>query len=284
MTTATPAVRLRGVARIGTQAVLCTVVLGIVAFCVVFPVLLVVLQSFQVAPPGQPAKYGLDGWRAAFDEPGLRAALLNTLKVTFVRQLLSLPLAVLIAWLLARTDLPGRSWLEFAFWAAFFLPTLTVTLSWILLLDPEYGLINTALARVFGKGVFDIYSFCGIVWVHIVTGSLTVKVILLTPAFRNMNVAFEEASYVAGATTFRTALRITMPVMAPVILSVLLLGTMVSMQTFEVEQVLGLPFRFFVFSTMVYDLLVTCVPRYDAATALAVLILLEKLPTVFVQQ
>src|SRR3989442_1769517 len=172
MTTATPAVHRRRVPRIDTQAVLCTVVLGIVAFCVVFPVLLVMLQSFQVAPPGQPAKYGLDGWRAAFDEPGLRAALLNTLKVTFVRQLLSLPLA----------------------------------------------------------------------------------------------------------------LRITVPVMAPVILSVLLLGTMVSLQTFEVEQVLGLPFRFFVFSTMIYDLLVTRVPRYDAATALAVVILAAMLPLVLAQQ
>jgi len=284
MTTATPAVHRRRVPRIDTQAVLCTVVLGIVAFCVVFPVLLVVLQSFQVAPPGQPAKYGLDGWRAAFDEPGLRAALLNTLKVTFVRQLLSLPLAVLIAWLLARTDLPGRRWLEFAFWAAFFLPSFTVTLSWILLLDPEYGLINTSLARLVGTAPFNIYSFWGIVWVHVLTGSLTVKVILLTPAFRHMNASFEEASRVAGASTLRTALRITVPVMAPVILSVLLLGTMVSLQTFEVEQVLGLPFRFFVFSTMIYDLLVTRVPRYDAATALAVVTLAAMLPLVLAQQ
>ena len=135
-----------------------------------------------------------------------------------------------------------------------------------------------------GKGPFNIYSFWGIVWVHVVTGSLTVKVILLTPAFRNMNASFEEASRVAGASTLRTALRITVPVMAPVILSVLLLGTMVSLQTFEVEQVLGLPFRFFVFSTMIYDLLVTRVPRYDAATALAVLVLAAMLPLVLVQQ
>ena len=272
--------------RIEAQAVLCTVVLALVAFCVVFPLLLVVLQSFQVAAPGEAARYGLDGWRAALGEPGLRGALWNTFTVTFVRQILSLPLAVFIAWLLARTDLPGRSWIEFAFWAAFFLPSFTVTLSWILLLDPEYGLINTALATLpfMGKGPFNIYSFWGIVWVHIVTGSLTVKVILLTPAFAKMNASFEEASRVAGASTLGTALRITVPVMAPVILSVLLLGTMVSLQTFEVEQVLGLPFRFFVFSTMIYDLLVTRVPRYDAATALAVLVLAGMLPLVFMQQ
>jgi iron(III) transport system permease protein len=271
--------------RLEAPDVLCTAVLAAVAFTVVYPMLLVALQSFQVAAPGEPARWGLDGWRAAFTEPGLRAALINTLTVTVVRQLISLPLAVLIAWLIARTNLPGRGWIEVGFWAAFFLPSLTVTLSWILLLDPDYGLINTWLARLPWVGKpFNIYSFWGIVWVHVITGSLTVKVILLTPAFRNMNAAFEEASRVAGASTLRTALRITVPVMAPAILSVLLLGTMVSLQTFEVEQVLGIPFRFFVFSTMIYDLLVTRVPRYDAATALAVVTLAAMLPLVLAQQ
>src|SRR5712691_2652236 len=105
------AIDLRRARRIEAQTIFCSAVLAIVAFCVLFPVVLVVLESFQVAPPGQPAAYGLDGWRAALSEPGLRSALVNTLTVTLVRQLLSLPLAVLIAWLLARTDLPGRSWL-----------------------------------------------------------------------------------------------------------------------------------------------------------------------------
>jgi iron(III) transport system permease protein len=279
-------VTLRRPVRLELGAVLCTLVLAAVVLCVLYPVLLVMLQSFQVAAPGQPARYGLDGWRAALDEPLLRTALLNTFKVALVRQALSLPLAVLVAWLIARTDLPGRNWFEFAFWAAFFLPAFTVTLSWILLLDPDYGLLNEWLAKLplIDEGPFNIYSFWGIIWVHLVTGSLTVKVILLTPAFRNMNASYEEASRIAGANTFTTALRITVPVMAPAILAVLLLGTMVSLQTFEVEQVLGIPFRFFVFSTMIYDLLVTRVPRYDAATALAALILLAAVPLVVVQQ
>jgi iron(III) transport system permease protein len=271
---------------IGLSRLACTLVLMAVATCVVYPVVLIVLESFQVAPPGQPARYGLDGWRAAFAEPLLRTALVNTLEVTLARQLLSLALAMVVAWLIARTDLPGRNWIEFAFWAAFFVPSLTVTLSWILLLDPDYGLLNAALERLglVGQGPFNIYSFWGIVWIHVITGSLTVKVILLTPAFRNMNASFEEAARVAGAGTVRTAVTVTVPLMAPTVLSVFLLGTMISLQTFEVEQVLGLPFRFFVFSTMIYDLLVTRVPRYDAATALAVLVLGAMLPLVVAQQ
>ena len=137
---------------------LCTLVLALVAFCVLFPLVLVVLQSFQVAAPGQPARYGLDGWRAALGEPGLQQrALATRSRVTVVRQLLSLPLAVLIAWLLARTDLPGRGpGSSSLFWVAFFLPSLTVTLGWILLLDPEYGLVkpvarDAALRRARGR-------------------------------------------------------------------------------------------------------------------------------------
>jgi iron(III) transport system permease protein len=283
--TAHPLARRRALS-IDLSTLTCTLVLVAVATCVLYPIVLIALESFQVAPPGQPARYGLDGWRAAFAEPLLRTALVNTLKVTLARQLLSLGLAMVVAWLIARTDLPGRNWIEFAFWAAFFVPSLTVTLSWILLLDPDYGLLNAALGKLSlaGKGPFNIYSFWGIVWIHVITGSLTVKVILLTPAFRNMNASFEEASRVAGAGPVRTALTITLPVMAPAVLSVFLLGTMVSLQTFEVEQVLGTPFRFFVFSTMIYDLLVTRVPRYDAATALAVLVLAAMLPLVFAQQ
>src|SRR4030095_9215668 len=110
------------------------------------PRLLALPRTSRPARRGQAARDGLAGGRAALAEPALRSSLWNTLMVTLVRQLLSLPLAVFIAWLLARTDLPGRRWIEFAFWAAFFLPPLTVTLSWILLLDPEYGLINTSLA------------------------------------------------------------------------------------------------------------------------------------------
>lgn len=271
--------------RLELQGILCTLVLGLVGLCVVYPIFLVVEQSFQTAAPGQAATWGLEGWRAAFHEPLLRSALLNTLRLTLTRQAVTLPVAVGIAWLLGRTDLPGRSWFEFAFWVAFFLPPLTVTLSWILMLDPNYGLANQVIAGFLHlkHGPFNIYSFWGIVWVYLVTASVTVKVILLTPAFRYMNSSFEEASRVTGASTIGTALRITIPVMAPVILAVLLLGTMVSLQAFEVEQVLGVPFRFFVFSTMIYDLVVTRVPRYDAATALAVTVLMAMLPLIVLQ-
>jgi iron(III) transport system permease protein len=225
------------------SAVGATLLLAVLALAIVYPIGLVVLQSFNVADLGQPRQWSLQGWQSAFAEPLLRSSLFNTVTLTLIKQAVTLPVAIAIAWLLARSDLPGRHALEFGFWVAFFLPPLTVTQTWLLLADSHYGLVNQLFAVVSGarQGPFNIYSFWGLVWVDVITGALTVKVILLTPAFRYMNSSFEEASRLVGAGSWRTVLRITIPIMLPVILVVLLLGVMASLQSFEVEQVLGPP-------------------------------------------
>ena len=267
------------------SALACTVLLGIVGVCVVYPIILVVLQSFQVSDPGVDTVWGFDGWRAALSEPSLRSSLVNTVVLTLTRQVITLPIAVTIAWLLARTDLPFGRWIEFAFWIAFFLPPLTSTMCWILLADPHYGLLNQIFTGLLGQsqGPFNVYSFWGIVWVDVVTIAVTIKVILLTPAFRYMNSTFEEASMIAGASSIRTALRITVPLMMPVILVVGILGTLAALQGFEIEQVLGVPFRFFVFSTMIYNLVQASHPSYAPAAALAMFVLVVMLPLIGLQ-
>ena len=203
--------------RIEAETFWCTVVLAGVAFFVLYPILLIVVNSFQIAKPGTPPLYGLDGWRAVLSEPGMRRALYNTFALLVSRQVLSFPIAVLIAWLLARTDLPGKYGLEFMFWLSFFLPSLSVTLGWILILDPDYGIANQIWKTLFGgaTGPFNIYSFWGIVWAHIGHNTTAVKVMLLTPAFRNMDASLEEASEASGAGMIGTLIRILIPIRMP---------------------------------------------------------------------
>src|SRR5262249_23481621 len=148
---------------------------------------------------------------------------------------ISITVGIILAWLLARTDIPLRGVLEFSFWLAYFIPALPVALGWILLLDPKYGLINEWLARLpFVSGpLFDIYSFWGIVWVHLSASTISIKVMLLTPAFRNLDAALEEASHVAGASVLKTLRRIAVPIMTPTILVALILGLIRSLEAFE---------------------------------------------------
>ncbi len=239
---------------------------------VVYPISLVIVQSFQSEPKVGVIQYGLEGWQALLSQPSLRRAALNSLSITLAVTVISFPIGAAIAWILARTDLPGRNHFEFLFWLTYFLPTLTVTLSWVLMLDPKFGLVNQGLALV-GLGPLDIYSFWGIVWVHLVSLGIAVKVILLTPAFRNMNSAFEEASVISGASRIGSFFRIGLPLIAPALLSVLLLSILALLEGFQIEQILGPSFGLFVVSTKIYDLIGQATPLYNTAAALGISVL-----------
>ncbi len=272
--------------RIGAETFWCSLVLAGVGFFVLYPIVLIVVNSFQIAKPGMPPLYGLDGWRAVLAEPGLRRAVYNTFSLLVVRQVLSFPVAILIAWLLARTDLPGKSFLEFLFWLSFFLPSLSVTLGWILILDPDYGIANQIWKFLTGaaQGPFNIYSFWGIVWAHIGHNTTAVKVMLLTPAFRNMDASLEEASEVAGASTLGTLARILVPIMTPVFTVILVLAIINGLQAFEIEMILGAPINFHVYGTKVYQLVQQEPPLFGPATALSTVLLVILLPLIAAQR
>src|ERR1700723_2923302 len=115
-------------------------------------------------------------------------SIVNTVQRTIIPPRLSLPNAILVAWLVARTDLPGKRLVDNFMWIAFFLPALPVLLGWILLFDPDYGVVNQALMRWFGatRPGFDIYPFTGIVFAHLASRSIATKYIFLVPAFGNL--------------------------------------------------------------------------------------------------
>ena len=270
--------------RVEAQFLLYCVILGLVALLVLYPLVVIVVKSFTVGGIGQASVWSLDSWGKALGDPTLIDPVWNSVKLLFAIQFVSLPVAVLIAWLLGRTDLPGRGFIEFMFWVTFFLPPLSVTLGWIMLMDPQNGVLNRLLAPILGQGPFNIYSFAGIVWVHLSSSSIAVKVMLLTPMFRNLDASFEEAARISGANRLRTLAYIVAPLMLPAILTVLVLAMIRTMQTFEVEMVLGPPFEFWVYGTKIYNLVAQEPPEFGAATALATLGLVIITPLIFLQR
>ena len=267
-------------------ATICIAVLfGVVAFLVLTPLLLLLVGSFQLARPGEAPVYGFAGWRRAFTDPTILEALWNTVSLAVVRQVIALVIGVLLSWLIARTDLPWKKALEFVFWISFFLPPLPVTLGWILLLDGKFGLLNQWLQNlsIISGPIFNIYSYWGIVWVHMTT-SLGVKVLLLAPAFRNLDASLEESARSCGANPVVTLVRIVIPLMMPAILVSTVLGLIRSMEAFEIELLLGVPIGLFVYSTKIRDLVAYEPPEYAAATALGSIFLVLLLILVALQR
>lgn len=271
--------------RINAIAVAGTIVLLLIGLLVVYPIAILFLNSFQVGQFGTQTQIGLGNWTAALSNPKVIDTLKNTVSLSVTRQAIAIVIGVMIAWLLARTDLPGRNWLEFGFWIAVFLPTLTVTLGWIMVFDNFNGLANQLWQAVFGvKGPFNIFSYWGIVWVHLVTGTIPLKVMLLTPAFRNLDASLEEASRASGASTWGTLRRVVLPIITPTLLVVLLLGIIRSFEAFEIELVLGLEANIDVYSTLIYRQATAAPPAYGQATVLGMLILVVLLPAIAWQQ
>ena len=246
-------------------------------FYIIYPIALIFVQSFNVSIVVGTFEFSYENWRRAFEEPGTLESLWNTIFVYLAYTAISFPLAVLISWLLARTKMAWSRGLEFMFWVSFMLPQLTTTIGWSLLLDPYFGFINVwAKELLFAEGpLFNIYSVEGIVFAHLMGNALSQKVMLLTPAFRNMNVTLEEAGRISGAGKLMTMIRITLPVMIPPMIVVFMLNMVRMFNSFEIEQILGTPIRFYVYSTRIFSLVREQEPpAYGEATALASLTLL----------
>src|SRR5437867_10277479 len=255
-------------------------------FMIFYPAGVVIVSSFRSQGVNGESALSLAAWKIAFSDPVMISAIWNTLTVTLARQAIALPIAILLAWIIARTDIPAATSLEFLFWLGYFLPPLPVTMGWILLLDPEYGLINKWLTLLpfVNAAPFHIYSFWCFVWAHLTTSTIAVEVMLLAPVFRNMDATLEEASLVSGAGWIGTLKKIVVPIMTPIVGVVLLLGIVHSLQAFELELILGFPFRFYVFSTQIYSLLNQQPPQFAAAAALGSTILFLMVPLIALQR
>lgn len=271
--------------RFDFQLIWLTLLLAAVAFLVVTPLFLMVFNSFQIAQPGKPIVYGVQGWEKAFTSPGILRAMYNTFSLSITRQSIALVVGIFLAWLLARTDIPMKGFLELMFWLSFFLPALPITMGWILLLDQRYGLLNQFLMKLpfITHPLFNIYSYWGIVWVHL-GGTIGIKVMLLTPAFRNMDAVLEESSRIVGASALGTLRRIIIPVMMPAILVTTILGLIRALEAFEIELVLGVPIGLHVYSTKIHELVTWEPPQYPPAMALSSVFLILLLTLVALQR
>lgn len=251
--------------------VLLLLVVGIVAF---LPVLYVLVSSFNVAPPHLPYKFSLDGWIEVYSNRKTWGSVLVTV-ILAARVPIAIVIAFVLCWLLVRVEIPGRRFIEMTLWFGFFLPGIPMTMGWILLLDSNYGLLNMAALKLGASGpIFSISSVPGIMWVHIALTTVPVMVILLAPAFRQFDSAFEEAAEVSGSGIFRTMRRVTIPLLAPALLTAFVASFIRSLETFEIEQIIGAPSGIYVYGTRVYDLVFSDPPRFAQAMAVSSLFLI----------
>lgn len=242
--------------------------LVLAALACILPAVLVIVGSLSDGGIFFNFAFSLAPWRRAFDSSGSIDALRYSLLLT-LRNPVGLLVAFVTAWYLARHEVFGKRVIMGTLWLAFFLPVLPATLGWIVLLDPNYGLLNKLAQHLFGVAPFNIYSLLGISWIQLTLTTIPIMIILIEPAQRFLDSAYEEASTVSGAGTFTTLRRVTVPLLVPTLLTVFIAGMIRSLEAFEVEQLLGVPAGLPVYSTRIFNLLNMAPPDEPQAMALS---------------
>lgn len=248
--------------------------IAIVGFLTLCPVLMLLLGSFSQGLTAF-GTFTLSKYVAAYTDPFLLEVSFNTLVFVLGSSLLSTGLALVLAYLNTRTDIPFKSAFTVLSIVPMMIPHLLFSVSWALLLNPSNGLLNTLLMNAFAldEAPFNIYSLWGMI---LVEGLLNMPIayLIIAPAMASFDVALEESSRVFGAGTWRTLLRITLPVLRPAILAAFILAIVRSLASYAVPRVLGMPGQVDVLATYLYQMVATgFAPDYGKAAALGMSIL-----------
>jgi iron(III) transport system permease protein len=250
---------------------------GVAVYLILVPLGMLLFAAFRGPAdylPFEPgARFTLENF-GVFAEGALYARILpDTFVFVAGTVALTFTVAFALAWLIERTDLPGR---EIAFAIILFpllVPIPVLAIAWIFLLGPNAGWINLvvrAVSGLDGTGPINVFSMGGLILCQSLA-SVPYVFILLSAALRSMNPALEEASGTSGARPFTTFRRVTLPVLLPGLLAPLILITLITAEQFELPLMIGLPARIIVFSYRIYFELnpLSSLPNYGAAAALS---------------
>lgn len=231
--------------------------------------------SFVEGTPGDPALvYTLDHYRAMFLDSFTYRVLWNTVIFSAVALSVALALALPLAWLIERTDFPGKPIVLTLMTTALLIPGFAVSLGWVFLLHPKIGVVNHWLMAVFGLSeapldVGNIFAMGAIEGLNLTP----LAFIMTAVALRSMDPALEEAAATSGARPWQAAWRVTLPVLWPALLATAIYIATIGFAAFDVPAILGLSRRIFTFSTYVFWVLSPSegAPEYGSVASLSVL-------------
>jgi iron(III) transport system permease protein len=204
-------------------------------------------------------QFTLEHYRHFLNDPAFIKPLVTTLWTSAAVGLACLATAAPMAWLVARTDLPGKRLLRMLILASFVTPPFLGAFAWVLLGGPNAGLINQWYYALLGVKPFEasplinIFSAWGMVFVM----ALYTFPYVFTFVANSLDMIpgeLEEASAICGARPWRTAAHITLPLVMPALLAGFLIAFLQSMTLFGTPAILALPAGVDTMTTKIWSL------------------------------
>ncbi len=230
---------------------------GLAIYVLVLTALPLARLFYEALLPGRGGElFGvlLQEWRT----PAAQTALINTVEVSALATLVSLGIGVVVAFLLALTDIRGKAALTFVALLPLLVPSQITALAWIELTSSSM-LAPLGLAPAPGE-TNPLYSKWGIVLVMGIEHS-TFVFLAVRAGLRNLPRDLVEAARLGGAHPLRVARSVILPLALPAILAGAALAFVTSIGNFGIPALLGIPGRYTMLTTLIYQHLQGFGPR-----------------------
>lgn len=248
------------------------------ALCL-YPAFMLLRGSFLGGRIGRPGPPTLANYVSIYGDVDTYALFGTTLVYALGTAVAAVVVGLAIAWIAVRTNAPlarHMGWLVFATYA---LPGTLTSIAWILLANPNTGLLNELGRTVLGRDVtvFDIYSFPGMLFVA-AGHSYALAFTFLAASLHSTDPSLEEQARVAGARPLRVFWRVNLPLTWPALLSTGTILLILGLESFDVPAFIGIPANIRVFSTQIFiETSVRTPPDFGRAATFGVLPLLVAL-------
>lgn len=261
-----------------------TAVVTLTALAIYVPLAFIVIQSFLSAPFFSPSKaFGLEAFHFIFTDPDFYQALRSGLALAFGLAVIAIPLGGILAFLMIRTDLPGRVWIEPLILVPVFVSPMVLGFGYVVSAGPV-GFFSQWAQALLGFIPWNIYSLTSII---IIAGLTHVPhaYLYISSALRSMGSDVEEAAQVSGASPLRVMVSVSLPMVRPALLYATVLLFFLGLEVFGLVLVLGDPEGNLVLATYLYKLTNKLgIPSYHLMAAVAVVLICMTVPLVALQR
>ena len=223
-------------------------------------------------------------YRRALGDPALGKALWNTVVLAFWVGIASVAVGAPLAWLTARTDVPAKRLIQSLVLASFVTPPFLGAFAWVMLAGPNAGLLNKLWRGLTGSddALLNIFSMPGLVFV-VTIYTFPYVYIMIANTLALIASDLEEAAAILGAGRLMVALTVTLPMVAPAVVSGFILSVLQALALFGSPAILALPAGFHTITTQVWSLF-QFPPKVELAAAVSIPLLLATALLLFVQK
>ena len=257
-----------------TRSVLPWILIPLLTVLILVPVGFMFVGAFMSGALADPqAHLTLEKVRAVYTTLPYLRSLGSTVVIALLVAVVATAGGVAMAWLTSRTDLPARPVLETCVIAPLFLSPFVGAIAWLVLGSPKAGLINVLARAAFGTTgpVINVATPTGIVLIMALY-YLPYAYLTVAAALRNMDPAMEEAAYLNGSDVLGTALKVTLPVVRPALISAFFFVFVLACGTFAIPAVLDRSSQIKFLAVDVFQASATYPIDYGTAAAIGTLL------------